>query len=345
MIKVSFILRRIMHLSFRYLVVFLIVFSFNCSSGKNTEIKVAFWNVENLFDLEDNPLTNDDEFAIGGRKSHTQEILDLKIDHLKEVIDEIDADIFGFCEVENMAVCDILNASIKDHRYKIIHYDSPDKRGIDNVLFYNPKTISILESLPIRVPLQKGGKTRDILYVKGIIAGIVIHIFVNHWPSNYGGKTKAIPKRAKTAAILKDKIEEILTQNPNAEILVMGDLNEDPTDVNVLGILNSTLSIEMAKYPSHNLYNLMVSQLGKEKTGTYVYRGKDLFYDQILVSPGLLDSVGLAVASISAEIHDLPKYRQQEGKYTHYPFRFWAGNRLLGGYSDHLAVYTKIIVK
>ena len=330
---------------FYFLIIGIIIFPFNCSNGKNKEIKVAFWNVENLFDLENDPLTNDDEFAIGGEKSCTQEILDLKIEHLQEVIEEIDADIVGFCEVENRKICELLNTYLQNQHYQIIHYDSPDKRGIDNVLFYDPNIIHILGSYPINIPLNKGSKTRDILYVKGRISGNDIHIFVNHWPSNYGGKSKAIPKRAKTAAILKNKVEEILNNDPQAEIIVMGDLNEDPTDVNVLGILNSTLTYQTAKYPSYNFFNLMSQHLGKEKTGTYVYRGDDLFYDQILVSPGLLDSKGLTVESPSAHIHDKPEYRLQEGKYTHYPFRFWAGNRLLGGYSDHLAVYTKIIVK
>ena len=322
-----------------------IVFSFNCSNGNNKEIKVAFWNVENLFDLENNPLTNDDEFAIGGKKSCTQEILDLKIEHLKETIEEIDADIFGFCEVENRGICELLNTNLQNLNYQIIHYDSPDKRGIDNVLFYDPDIIDILESFPINIPLNKGSTTRDILYVRGRISENDVHIFVNHWPSNYGGRTKAISKRAKTAEILKINVEGILKKDPQAEIIVMGDLNEDPTDVNVLGILNSTLTYETAKYPSYNFFNLMSKHLGKQKTGTYVYRGDDLFYDQILVSPGLLDSKGLSVESPSAHIHDKPKYRQKEGKYAHYPFRFWAGDRLLGGYSDHLAVYTKIIVK
>ena len=330
---------------FYYFIICTIVFSFSCSNGKKKEIKVAFWNVENLFDLENNPLTNDDEFVIGGKKSCTQEILDLKIEHLKEIIEEIDADIFGFCEVENRGICELLNIHLQNLNYQIIHYDSPDKRGIDNVLFYDPDIIDILGSSPINIPLNKGSKTRDILYVKVRISGNDIHIFVNHWPSNYGGKSRAIPKRAKTAAILKLNVEEILKNDPQAEIIVMGDLNEDPTDVNVLGILNSTLTYETAKYPSYNFFNLMSKHLGKEKTGTYVYRGDDLFYDQILVSPGLLDTKGLTVESPSAHIHDKPEYRLQEGKYTHYPFRFWAGNRLLGGYSDHLAVYTKIIVK
>ncbi len=319
--------------------------SLQCTKKSESKITFAFWNVENLFDLENNPHTNDDEFSLGGKKACTQEILDLKIMRLKEVIDEIDADIFGLCEVENKTVCETLNASLTDHQYKIIHYDSPDKRGIDNVLFYDPMKIEILVSEAIPVILNRGGKTRDILYVKGIISGNEIHIFVNHWPSNYGGKSKSIPKRAKAAATLKNRIEGILATNSKAEIIVMGDLNENPTDVNVYGILKSTTERSAAIYPERNLYNMMSNLIGTEKTGTYVYRGEELFYDQILVSPGLLDNVGLVLESETCQIHDLPKYRQQEGKYAHYPFRFWAGNRLLSGYSDHLAVHTKIIVK
>ena len=236
-----------------YFFLILVFCSLQCTKKSESKITFAFWNVENIFDLENNPHTNDDEFSLGGKKSCTQEILDLKIMRLKEVIDEIDVDIFGLCEVENKTVCETLNASLTDHQYKIIHYDSPDKRGIDNVLFYDPDIIDILESSPINIPLNKGSITRDILYVKGRISGNDIHIFVNHWPSNYGGKSKAIPKRAKTAAILKNNVEKILDNDPRAEIIVMGDLNEDPTDVNVLGVLNSTLTHETAKYPSYNL--------------------------------------------------------------------------------------------
>ena len=111
----------------------------------------------------------------------------------------------------------------------------------------------------------------------------------------------------------------------------MGDFNENPNDKNIKILENVGLT------------SLMNSMLGKSKIGTYVYRNKDYLYDQIIINNGLKDSKSLSVLPESIYILDLPKYRQQEGNYKHYPFRFWAGNRLLGGYSDHLAIKVKII--
>ena len=93
------------------------------------------------------------------------------------------------------------------------------------------------------------------------------------------------------------------------------------------------------------LTSLMKPMLGKPKVGTYVYRGEDSFLDQIIVNKQLQDSESLSIVQGSTYILDLPKYRQQEGNYKHYPYRFWAGNRLLGGYSDHLAIKVEITYK
>lgn len=154
---------------------------------------------------------------------------------------------------------------------------------------------------------------------------------MNHWPSNYGGKEQAIPKRKATARLLVNIVSEILGENQDADIILMGDLNEGPLDNNV-----RTLK-------SVNMINLMEPMVGKPKIGTYVYKGEDSFLDQIIVSRGLQDDKGLY--SGEAHILDKPIYRQQTGNYAHYPFRFWAGNRLLGGYSDHLAIYVEIYAK
>jgi hypothetical protein len=165
--------------------------------------------------------------------------------------------------------------------------------------------------------------------VKGEYAGHTLHIFVNHWPSNYGGKKKAIPKRRSTARLLANEVAKLLSEDPDADILLMGDFNEDPTDDNVR-ILKSV-----------NMTSMMASMMGQRKVGTYVYKGVDYFMDQIIISDGLNDDKGLIAGK--AQILDKPFYRQQEGDYAHYPFRFWAGNKLLGGYSDHLAVYVEIL--
>ena len=234
----------------------------------------------------------------------------------------------GLCEVENYFVLDELNRAYDGRDYKIIHYDSPDQRGIDNALLYDPEVFNVIATKPILNTLPEGGPTRDILYVQGEYKGHTLHIYVNHWPSNYGGKKKAIPKRRATARLLANEIAEKLSNDPDAEIVLIGDFNEEPTDDNV-SILKSV-----------NMTSMMEPLMGQPQVGTYVYRGKDNFLDQIIISTGLQDEQGLTARQ--AAILDKPKYRQQEGKYAHYPFRFWAGNLLLGGYSDHLAVYVEI---
>ncbi len=292
-------------------------------------LRVGFWNVENLFDLEDDPTTRDEEFALGGRKNVTQEIYDLKLKNCSYVLADLNADVLGLCEVENYFVLDELNDAFTGRDYKIIHYDSPDSRGIDNALLYDPNVFNMISSTPIQNTLPDGNLTRDILYVKGEYAGYTLHIFVNHWPSNYGGKEKAIPKRRSTARLLANEVAKLLSEDPDADILLMGDFNEDPTDDNVR-ILKSV-----------NMTSMMASMMGQRKVGTYVYKGVDYFMDQIIISEGLNDDKGLIAGK--AQILDKPFYRQQEGNYAHYPFRFWAGNKLLGGYSDHLAVYVEIL--
>ena len=296
-------------------------------------LSVGFWNVENLFDLEDNPDKNDDEFALGGRKKVDQQIYDLKIKHSSEVLQDLNVDVLGLCEVENYKVLSDLNNAYKERNYEIIHYESPDNRGIDNALLYDKNRFSIISSRAIENKLKNGGPTRDVLYVLGEYNNARLHVFVNHWPSNYGGKEKAIPKRTETAELIIKEIKNILSVEKSAEIILIGDFNEDPDEKNIM-LLEKV-----------GLTSLMKPMLGKPKVGTYVYRGEDSFLDQIIVNDHLQDEEGLSIVEESTYILDLPKYRQQEGNYKHYPYRFWAGNRLLGGYSDHLAVKVEIIHK
>ena len=319
---------------------FLIIVNQGCAPAKRlTETKnvvdqplsVGFWNVENLFDLEDNPDKNDDEFALGGRKKVDQQIYNLKIKHSSEVLQDLNVDVLGLCEVENYKVVSDLNNAYKERNYEIIHYESPDNRGIDNALLYDENRFSIISSRAIENKLKNGGPTRDVLYVLGEYNDARLHIFVNHWPSNYGGKEKAIPKRTETAELIIKEIKSILSVEKYPEIILIGDFNEDPDDKNIM-LLEKV-----------GLTSLMKPMLGKPKVGTYVYRGEDSFLDQIIVNDNLQDEEGLSIVEESAYILDLPKYRQQEGNYKHYPYRFWAGNRLLGGYSDHLAVKVEII--
>ncbi|MEC7622401.1 MAG: endonuclease/exonuclease/phosphatase family protein [Candidatus Neomarinimicrobiota bacterium] len=308
------------------------LFTLSCSSPIKP-LSIGYWNVENLFDIFDDPTKNDEEFSIGGRKNVTQEIYDLKIKQSAEVLTDLNVDVLGLSEVENAIVLEDLNFAYKERNYKIIHFDSPDERGIDNALLYDPNYFKVISSKPIPNTLPSGDKTRDILYVKGEYADELIHLFVNHWPSNYGGREKSIPKRAATAQLLVREISSILSLDPSAEIILVGDFNEDPDEMNVQSLKTIGLS------------SLMEPMLGMPKKGTYVYRGEDLFYDQVIIHESLRDQEGLALVSNSTYILDLPKYRQQEGNYKHFPYRFWAGNNLLGGYSDHLAIRIEIAKK
>ena len=335
-----------MHKYIKYITFFIFCFltisNQGCASAKKSietkklvdqPLSVGFWNVENLFDLENDPNKNDDEFALGGRKKVDQQIYDLKIKHSSEVLQDLDVDVLGLCEVENYKVLNDLNDAYKGRDYDIIHYESPDNRGIDNALFYDKNRFSIISSRAIENKLKNGGPTRDILYVLGEYNNARLHIFVNHWPSNYGGKEKAIPKRTETAQLIIKEIENILVVEKSAEIILIGDFNEDPDDKNIILLEKIGLT------------SLMKPMLGKPKVGTYVYRGEDSFLDQIIVNKQLQDSESLSIVQGSTYILDLPKYRQQEGNYKHYPYRFWAGNRLLGGYSDHLAIKVEITYK
>ena len=316
-----------------FLIIF-ILFSLKCNDEvASSNLSVGFWNVENLFDLIDDPDKRDEEFALNGRKNVTQEIYDLKIKNSAEVLIDLDVDVLGLCEVENKNVLNDLNDVFEDKEYKIIHYESPDERGIDNALLYDPKKFKVISSKPIRNILGGDDKTRDILYVEGTFNRNLIHIFVNHWPSNYGGKEKSIPKRNFTSKLLLSEIQKINEVEVEPNIILLGDFNEDPDDNNVL-LLESA-----------GLTNLMMAMIDKEDISTYIYRGTNYLYDQIIVSNSILDEKGFTLADSSAYILDLPKYRQQKGKYKNYPFRFWAGNKLLGGYSDHLAVKVDFVIK
>ena len=307
-------------------------FYFSCNLNVEPLI-VGYWNVENLFDLIDDPEKNDDEFSIGGRKNVTEDIYKLKLTHTAEVLADLNADVVGLSEVENEFVIKDLIDNYSNRKYDYINYDSPDERGIDNVLLYDQNKIDIISDRPIRNNLPGGDKTRDVLYVQGKYRDEIIHIFVCHWPSRYGGVEKTAAKRAITGHLIVKEISSILSEDADAEIILLGDFNEEPNGINIESL--KTIGLK----------SLMEPMIGKPKVGTYVYRGKDELVDQIIIHESLQDQNGLIIDPESLYILDLPKYRQQEGRYAHYPFRFWAGDQVLGGYSDHLAIRVAIIKK
>ena len=323
-----------------FITVLLLLFS-SCTVRQS--LTIGFWNVENLFDLQDDPAKEDDEFTPQGDKQVTREILNLKLNHLTEIIREMNVDILGLAEVENRPMVEMLNNKYKERDYTIIHYESPDVRGIDVALMYDRHRFDVISSNPIPIDLGDHRPTRDILYVEGLYDDERLHLFVNHWPSHWEGTEITNPLRAKAAKVLRQEVNKIVASDPSAEIVIMGDLNDQPTAPSVATYLGCSLTQDSIRVGEPTLCNLMAPFIDKPDGGTCKYEGKDLVYDQIIVSPGLLDTKGLYMLPGSVELVDRPRYRQQEGPFKGYPFRFWAGDSLLGGYSDHLAV--KVTVK
>ena len=327
-----------------FIVILLAILLVGCASNTQS-IKIGFWNVENLFDLEDDPLKNDDEFSLGGKKLITQEILNMKLDHMNEVISDLSVDILGLCEVENRKVLEMLNNRYTDKNYSIVHYESPDARGIDAALLYDADKFTVLDSYPVEISFGDEAPTRDILYVKGTFDVNTLHIFVNHWPSNYSGLERGIGRRSVAANGLRKVLDDILQKDENANIILMGDFNESPLAKAVKDVLNSTINLEEVVENQFQLWNPMAHIMGVENGGTYKYRGIDNVIDQFIVSKGLINGTGLELLPSTVKVLDKDKYRQQEGDYKGYPFRFWVGDNLLGGYSDHMAIYCTLYKK
>ena len=232
----------------------------------------------------------------------------------------------------------MLNEAYFEKNYSIVHYESPDSRGIDAALLYDADKFTVLDSYPIEIPFGDEAPTRDILYVKGSFDVNTLHIFVNHWPSNYSGLERGIGRRSVAANGLRKVLDDILQKDENANIILMGDFNESPLDKAVKEVLNSTINLEEIVENQFQLWNPMVHIIGVENGGTYKYRGIDNVIDQFIVSKGLVDESGLELLPSSVKVLNKDKYRQQEGDYKGYPFRFWVGDNLLGGYSDHMAI-------
>lgn len=311
-------------------------------------IVVAFYNVENLFDIYDDPITADDEFTPYSEKKWTQERYETKLNNLAKVVDAIPGDLpglLGLCEVENRTVLKdlVAESDLRAASYSIIHSDSPDGRGIDVALLYQSKRFQPIHEQFFTTALPTGNRsnTRHILYAQGLVEnGDTLNIFVNHWPSRYGGEVKSRPNRAAIAQLLRNKVDSLLALNSNANILIMGDMNDDPTDLSVAEILGAATSLLNTEKP---LYNLMADAHAAGE-GTYNYKGNWNMLDQFIVSwPMLEEDDGLYFDTNDSQILRLdwmlfthPKDRLQ------YPDRTYGGTNYYGGYSDHLPIYTTL---
>jgi endonuclease/exonuclease/phosphatase family metal-dependent hydrolase len=333
-----------------FLLIFIFLVNLEAQNNSKKLLSVVFYNVENLFDTIDSPITEDEEFTPDSEKEWNTSKYHKKLEDLarvlSSVIDEELPDIIGLSEVENRSVLkDLINTGpLKAGSYLIVHKDSPDRRGIDVALLYKKKELKSLnyESIPIDFPLDTELKTRDILHVEGIARdGEKIHLFVNHWSSRYGGMLESEPKRIVCARTLRITLEELIENEENPRFIIMGDFNDEPTNRSVmeeLGAANKRNNVY-----SDDLYNLFYDAHNIDGKGTYNYRGNWNMLDQIIISYNLMDRQGYFSCNYDdAGIFkgDWMLYETREG--IKVPNRTYGGSNYFGGISDHLPVYLRL---
>ena len=326
------------------------LFLFCCTGGKNTATETAgdgallltFYNVENLFDTINDPATNDDEFTPASEKQwNTQRYLE-KLDHLGKVLANVGTnlpDIIGLCEVENEAVVRDLASTdyLKSKSYKLVHRDSPDGRGIDVALLYDPEKLEVLTTEYIQSLLPAGDRpqTRLVLYATMKSGADTLHCFVNHWPSRSGGQEETEPNRLTVAYNVDKRVDAIRAENPDAQIVLMGDFNDYPNNRSLAEIMDAGLG------ENHALVNLMWD-IHKSGLGTYNYKGSWGCLDQFLVSQSLLDSSKGFYVEGGAQIIKKDWMLFVDDKGVAYPSRTYGGPNYYGGFSDHLPIAMEI---
>lgn len=319
-------------------------------------VRIGFYNLENFFDYFDDTLKNDEDFTPMGSKAWGKQKYESKCSQLFKVIAALGADtpiaFLGLCEVENEKVLRDLcfGTPLRQAQFNFIHYESNDPRGIDVALLYRKRYFKPLYSRPISIiyPPDTSSFTRDILYVNGLLAGKdSVHIFVNHFPSKYGGASATISKRAFTANILRQEILKIYAESPRANIIVIGDFNDEPSDASIVESLGSKCApsdnIENPCTTDQILINLMCRFIGKQ--GSNKFRSEWSIIDQIMLSPSLYFGTNKLMPFEKKAYVFAPEYLLMRddiymGMKT---FRTYNGMKYLGGYSDHLAVYLDFI--
>ncbi len=328
-------------------------FSQEYSIKERKNFRIMFYNVENLFDTIDDPKKRDEEFLPNGTRHWTKYKYYKKLKNISQIITAVGAwnfpEIVGLCEIENRFVLDALLkfTPLKKANYKIIHKDSPDRRGIDVALFYKKDKFLPLNynAIEINFPFDKDKKTRDILYVRGKIKikNEILHLFVAHFPSRYGGEIKSRPYRKYVASVLKQKTDSILNENINSKIVIMGDLNDQPENESLKIDLDAKLNLKNIK--KNNLYNLSFHLKNEENLGTIKYRFQWQLFDQFIVSGNLLDKkqkIYTNKKSVFIYKNDFLLEEDKKNLGTK-PFRTYLGFKFNDGYSDHLPIFLDIL--
>lgn len=314
---------------------------FNDEPRGDNGIRVAFYNVENLFDTEDDPVKRDDEFTEKGDKHWNQRKYFEKLNKISKVVISLGGweavELMAFCELENRRVLqDLIDKTpLNSTDYKIVHYESPDRRGIDVGLIYRPEKVELVysEVLPIVFPWDENYKTRDILHARLVILqSDTIDFYVNHWPSRWRGQLETEQSRMHVAKTLVNH-RDTLT-NPKKAIIV-GDFNDGPTDKSIKEVLKAELDTSK----SASYYNLMFPFLNK--TGTNKFQGEWSIIDQVIVSDTWFrPNQSITIKYNHAHIFNAEFLLEPDPKFQGFQLnRTYLGMRYKGGFSDHLPVY------
>jgi len=319
--------------------------------GKGYEaFGIAFYNLENLFDTINNNGTYDKEFSPQGARQWNSEKYFSKLHNLSYAISQMATAstpygpaILGVSEVENISVLKDLvkQESIRKWHLQIVHHDSPDRRGIDVALLYNPRFFRVLNvvNTPLILPDRPNFRTRDQMCVTGLLGGEKVSVIVNHWPSRLGGQEQSSPLREAAAARVKQTVDSLLANDPNQGIVIMGDLNDDPNNKSCAVVLNAKRNRE--DVPQGGLYNPWWATLDKG-VGSLAYGGAWNLFDQIIINDYFLRSNRKHLTYLNHRVLNMDFLQNKEGKYKGYPLRTYAAGAFLNGYSDHFP--TQIIM-
>jgi len=321
----------------------------------NQGVRIAFYNCENLFDIEHDSLKDDKSFTADGLYHWDMRKYWEKQKNISKVISAIGGweavEMIGLVEIENKHVLLNLinNTNIKNSNYRIVHHESPDRRGIDIAFLFQPEKVELISERAINVsfPFDTATRTRDILFVKVLVLySDTLNIFINHWPSRWGGEFQTEEKRLFVAKKLKHLSDSIISINPCSKILIMGDLNDTPSNKSLQKGLEVSST---ANYLKNGLIDLMISFENKGE-GTHYFvgetGGKWSVLDHAIVSSSLIGSCeGLHLKNNEAHIFKPSFLLEKNDNGVMIPFRTFVGMKYNGGFSDHLPIYLDLKLK
>jgi predicted extracellular nuclease len=317
---------------------------------KKDTLTIAFWNVENFFDTLNTNGKNDEEFSPGSKKHWNSERYQTKVLHLAQVIGDMNnnrgPDILGMAETETKEVVnDLVNSTIKNLNYNVVRIQSPDERHISTALIYKSDNFELLGELGDTVHLDNNHPTRLILHVSLLTKNNdTLHVFVNHWPSRLGGEEASEINRIAAAKTLRASVDLLLKTNPSANIIIMGDFNDEPDNNSIKRDLKAEEFIcDSANY-SYSLHNLAWEKK-RAGEGTLKYHDQWDLLDQIIVSSADIRSAHKSFNYLCGSFTIFkPVYMiETAANFVGGPLPTYGGNRYLAGYSDHFPVFAKFL--